>query len=232
MTILSDAASPLDKTPYNESRALLKKLEGKVLVTSSTYPQGRAVPVAWVGPDLELRRASYPGIYLSYAGNSPARDREVRGKTNLQYAPPGFSEHILVPADPDDPDSTAQVDWAETGFDRLRSPYMVDDHPIPYNLDFNVSVLTRNYQQQFEVISQLDDVDFFPARFGALEVPEDGTVRTLELLGGPDTSMITDEDGKRLIQSVYSVRVAAELILSEISQVQRVTTVNIDYNYL
>jgi hypothetical protein len=47
------------------------------------------------------------------------------------------------------------------------------------------------------------------------------------LLGGPDTSMIRDENGKRVMQSVYSVRVAAELSLYEIEQVQRVVTVNI-----
>lgn len=227
MTVLPDPASPVDKTPYNESRALLKKLDGKVLVTASNYPSGRVVPVTWVGPDLELRNAAYPGIYLSYAGNSKASDREVRGKTNLTYAPPGYDQNVTVPADFENKDSVATVNWADDGFSRLRSPYTVDEHPIPYNLDFNVTVVTRNYQQMFEIIAQLDDVDFFSARFASLEVPEDGTIRTLELLGGPDTSMIRDEDGKRLIQSVYSVRVAAELILSEIAEVQRVATVEI-----
>jgi hypothetical protein len=230
MTVLPDPATPIDKTPYNESRALTKKLEGKVLVTASNYPAGRAVPVTWVGPDLELRNAAYPGIYLSYAGNSKASDREVRGKTNLTYAPPGYSQNVTVPADFEDKDSAATVNWATDGFSRLRSPYVVDEHPIPYNLDFNVTVVTRNYQQMFEIIAQLDDVDFFSARFASLEVPEDGTIRTLELLGGPDTSMIRDEDGKRLIQSVYSVRVAAELILSEVQQVQRVVTVNTTFD--
>lgn len=220
-----DLAQPVDKTPYNESRALKTKLEG-VRVSASTYPGGRTVPVTFVKPDMELRNADYPGIYLSYAGNSIAHDREHRGPTNLTYAPPGFPDDVQVPADFEDKDSTVTEAWNET-FDRQTSPYRVEDTPIPYNLDFNITVLTRNYQQQFEIIAQLDEIERIPARFGGLEVPEDGTVRTLDLLGGPETSPINDEDGKRLIQSVYSVRVAAEISLYDLQDLKRVTTVNV-----
>jgi hypothetical protein len=223
---VTNPARPLDRTPYIESAALKKKLTG-VTVSASNYPAGREVPVTWVAPDLELRNAAYPGIYLSYAGVSKASDREHRGPTRLQYAPPGYSETVQVPVDFEDKDSTETEAWNET-FDPLTSPYYVPDTPVPYNLDFNVSVLTRNYQQQFEIIAQLDEIDRIPARFGGLEVPQDGTVRTLDLLGGPETGTITDEDGKRLLQSVYSVRVAAELSLYEVQQVKRVMSVDLD----
>lgn len=223
MPVVARAVPPTNKTPYNESRALKKKLAG-IKVTSSTYPAGREVPVDFVNPDMELRNASYPGIYLSYAGMTKAGDREHRGYANLQYAPSGYPRNVQVPADYDDKDSTATVAWDET-FDPITSPYSVEDHPIPYNLDFNVTVVTRNYQQMFEIIAQLDEIEFLPARFGGLEVPEDGTVRTLDLLGGPNTSAIRDEDGKRLLQSVYSVRVAAELNLYEVNEANRVNTV-------
>jgi hypothetical protein len=221
-------ALPTDRTPYIESEALKKKVSG-IRVTASNYPAGREVPVTFVSPDMEIRKANYPGIYLSYAGINKASDREVRGPALLTYAPAGYTEHVQVPKDWDNKDSTETVDWAEQGFTRISSPYYVPEHPIPYNLDFNVSVLTRNYQQMFDIISQLDEIDRLPARFGGLEVPEDGTVRTLDLLGGPDTSVINDEDGKRLLQSVYSVRVAAELSLYEVQQVKRVADVNIQF---
>jgi hypothetical protein len=222
---IADPATPRDKTPYIESEALKKKLTG-VMVTASTYPNGRAVPVSFVGPDFELKSASYPGIYLSYAGMSRASEREHRGATNLQYAPPGFPANVQVPKDIDNKDSTETEAWNLT-FDRRTSPYTVYDYPIPYNLDFNVTVVSRNYQQMFEVISQLDEISRISSRFGGLEVPEDGTVRTLELLGGPDTSSLRDEDGKRLLQSVYSVRVAAEISLYDVESVQRVLDVNV-----
>lgn len=214
-----------DRTPYNESRALRKKLSG-ILATSLNSPAGTEVPVIFVNPDLELSRASYPGIYLSYAGTAKANDREVRGRVAYQYAPSGYTENVQVPANLDDKDSTLTVDWSES-FDRLTSPYHSQDHPIPYNLDFNVIVLTRDYQQMFEIITTLAEIDYLPARFGGLEVPEDGTIRTLDLLGGPETSSIRDEAGKRLLQSVYSVRVTAELSLYEVEQTQRVVNVNL-----
>lgn len=217
-----------DKTPFIEIRAWDKKLEG-IKVVASTYPQGREVPVIWVGPDFELRNAQYPGIYLSYAGFTRATDREHRGPTNLMYAPPGMPTDVLVPADMSDKDSVATAPWDEagTGFERDNSPYRVEDTPVPYNLDFNVTVLTRNNDQMFQVIQQLMQIDRIPERFGGLEVPEDGTVRTLELLGGPDTTTTTDADGKRVLQTVYSVRVAAELDLYGAYEVDRVTTTNV-----
>lgn len=225
MVVLANTATPRDKTPYIESEALKEKLGG-VMVTASTYPAGRAVPVGFVGPDFELKTASYPGIYLSYAGMSRAGDREHRGGTNLMYAPPGLPANVLVPKDMDNKDSVLTEPWNLT-FDKRSSPYTVFDHPIPYNLDFNITVVTRNYAQMFEIIAQLDETERIPARFGGLEVPQDGTIRTLELLGGPDTSPLKDEDGKRLLQTVYSVRVAAEIFLYDIEGVQRISTVDV-----
>lgn len=222
---MTNPAAPIDRTPYIESAALKRKLQG-LTVTASNYPNGQQVPVTFVSPDMEVKNAAFPGIYLSYAGVAKASDREHRGTIKLEYAPPGYAEDVLVPVDIDDKDSAATEPWSNT-FDRLTSPYRVDDVPVPYNLDYNVTVLTRNYQQMFEIIAQLDEIERIPARFGGLEVPEDGTVRTLDLLGGPDTGTIRDEDGKRLLQSVYSVRVAAELSLYEVQQVQRVVSVNL-----
>lgn len=232
MTIPVENALPQDKFPFIESRALKAKLEGKVLASASNYPNGRAVPVGFVQPDMQVRNAQYPGIYIDYGTVGVAHEREVRGPTNLQYAPPGYPTDVQVPADFEDKDSTATTDWGATGFDRLSSPYYVPEHPIPYNLDFNVSVLTRNYAQAFEIINQLQDIELLPPRFGYLEVPEDGTVRTLEVLGGPEIDPIEDEDSKRVIQTLYSVRVTAELSLYEVQQVQRVLNVNITGPYL
>lgn len=215
-----------DLFPFIESRAFTRLLEG-MKVTASTYPQGRVVPVTWVRPDMELQKAAYPGIYISYADVSKAEDREVRGPTNLTYAPPGLPTSVQVPADMDDKNSTVTVDWGVDGFDRLSSPYHLPEHPLPYNLDFNVAVLTRNYDENFQLIAQLMQIGRLPERFGGLEVPEDGTVRTLELLGGPDTDVVEDEDGKRLVQTLYSVRVAAELSLYDVEQVKRVEEINI-----
>jgi hypothetical protein len=143
------------------------------------------------------------------------------------YAPPGFPANVQVPEDMDDKENTNTVPWNETGFDPRSSPYTVPDHPIPYDLDFNITVVTRDYQQMFEIISQMDEVERIPTRFGGLKVPQDGTIRTLDLMGGPDQSSLKDEDGKRLLQTVYTVRVAAEINLYDIEGVQRITDIDV-----
>lgn len=229
MAILNDPATPRDKTPYIESEALKKHLSG-VKVTATTYPAGRDVPVIFVGPDFELRSASYPGIYLSYAGMRRASEREHRGPAKLQYAPPGFPTDVQVPVDLEDKDNPATEPWSNT-FDPAKSPYKTWDYPIPYDLDFNVTVVTRNYQQMFEIIAQLDEAERIPARFGGLKVPEDGTIRTLELLGGPDTSWLKDEDGKRLLQSIYTVRVAAEIIFYPVEGPNPISDIDLQMDY-
>lgn len=213
--------------PANVSNAIKKKLAG-VMVTASTYTGPQEVPVRFVSPDMEIASASYPGIYLAYLGANVAHDREHRGRTALPYAPPGDPLDVLVPADFDDKDSTETVPWDETGFDTMVSPYITWDAPIPYNLDFNIAVLTRNYQQAFQIINQLDQHEYLPPRFGYLEVPEDGTIRTLDLLSGPETTPIPDENGKRVIQTIYSVRVTAEHTVYEVEDPKRISTVNVE----
>jgi hypothetical protein len=225
MAVLPNSALPRDQTPYIESAALEKHLTG-VKVTATTYPAGRAVPVTFVGADFELRSAEYPGIYLSYAGMRRASEREHRGGAHLSYAPPGYPVDVQVPVDMEDKENSGTEPWSNT-FDPAKSPYYTWDYPIPYDLDFNITVATRNYQQMFEIIAQLDEPTRIPARFGGLQVPEDGTIRTLDLLGGPDTSWLKDEDGKRLLQSIYTVRVAAEIPFYDIEGVNRITDIDL-----
>lgn len=225
MTITPTPAKYDEVFPANISRALEKKLTG--LHVDSTNGPNQVVPVIWARPDFELRAASFPGIYLSYGPITKAGDREHRGPTNLTYAPPGWPTDVPVPSDMYDKDSVAVTSWEDTGFDRYSSPYRVVDTPVPYNVDFNIGVFSRTYQHNFQITTALLDIERIPHRFGGLEIPEDGTIRTLETIGGPDMSAATDEDGKRLIQTLYTVRVAAELSLHEIQQVQRVQEINI-----
>ncbi len=218
-----------DQFPANISRALKKKFDN-IMVGSTNNPT-HEVPVTFVEPDFELRNAEYPGIYLAYGPITKADDREHRGPTNLTYAPPNMPVNVQVPKDMYDKDSAVTEAWSQT-FDRYSSPYRVADTPIPYNVDFNIMLAARNYQQNFQMIEQLQRLGRLPTRFGFLEIPEDGTVRTLEVLGGPTTNAVRDEDGKRLIQTLYTVRVAAELSLYEVQQVNRVHEVDIEGPWL
>jgi hypothetical protein len=116
--------------------------------------------------------------------------------------------------------------------DPAASPYIVEDVPIPFNLDFQIRVQARTYQQTFQIIDQLSERSYLPARFGFLEVPEDGTIRTLELSGGPEVTPDNDQDGKRVLLTLYSVRVASEKNLYEIEQIQRARTVTTNLEHM
>lgn len=217
--------------PYllNESAAIKEKLS-TLRVTASTYPGGKTVPVHFVEPDYELANAEYPGIYISYGNIRRATEREHRGPILLPYAPEGFSAAVQVPADMDDKANLTTVPWLvdENSIgDPHASPYFVQDSPVPYDIGFDIAVLTRNYSQTMELVAALAQIQYIPERFGFLEVPEDGTIRTLELTGGPEVTTPPDKDGKRVVQTLYSVRVASELSLYQVQQVVRTEAVDV-----
>jgi hypothetical protein len=213
---------------FNESRALVKKLQGITVQDATSPTAGRVVPVTFVHTEWNMSDATYPGIYIEYGGIYRATDREHRGPTTLPYAPDGFPGNDLVPADMEDPNNTSLIPWIldeNSNPDPNASPYWVQDVPVPFNLDFQVSVRARNYEHSFQIVNALADRKYLPERFGYLEVPEDGTVRTLELTGGPEVTLDKDQDGKTIVLSLYSVRVASEKSLYEIERFIRATQV-------
>lgn len=218
----------------SEAIALKKKLS-TVSISDATSDR-REVPVHFLGPDFNLVDAVYPGIYVEYAGMTRAFDREHRGRILVPYAPEGMAGNVTVPTDVDDKESLLTETWildSASDPDPRASPYLVQDSPVPWNLDFQVSVRTRNYQQAFQIIERLAELPYLPTRYGCLEVPEDGTLRTLDLLGGPEVTLDTDQDGKRIVLTLYSVRVVSEKSLFEIKQIQRVATIvnNVAYDH-
>jgi hypothetical protein len=60
--------------------------------------------------------------------------------------------------------------------------------------------------------------DMLNPKFCYLDVPQDGTVRTMQVIGGPNSDMVSDAGGpgsgtkKRLFRDTYRVRVFTELV--------------------
>ncbi|MFI9271875.1 putative Ig domain-containing protein [Kitasatospora sp. NPDC052896] len=189
----------------NEDGALKQKLEGLSVHDATTGPQGRTVTVRFKNPEYELADAGFPLILISHAGISRAQERESRGYVRLGYAPEGYAP------------------WADIN-DPSQSPYSAQT-PIPLNLDYQIEVYARKQAHMTELLGQLLQFDCLPPRFGYLSVPQDGTTRRLDILGGPESTESKDELGKRLFVAAWSVRVSAEIFLSEVDQlppVQRV----------
>ncbi|MFF8283341.1 Ig domain-containing protein [Streptomyces albus] len=101
--------------------------------------------------------------------------------------------------------------------------------PMPVNIDYQVDVFTRKELHLIELTGALTGFHFLPDRFGYLPIGEDGTVRRLDLLGGPDYTEQLDEHGKRLFCATWALRVSSEIFLSEITSLAPAQRILVDF---
>lgn len=192
----------------NEDKALKQKFQG-LMVHDATSGAGRKVTVRYKNPEYELADATYPLALISHTRISRDEERESRGTVKLHYAPEGYEP------------------WADMT-DPTQSPYMAQ-MPIPLNIDYQLDLYARKELHIIELTGALMQFDFLPARFGYLPVGEDGTVRRLDLLGGPDYTESKDETGKRLFCASWALRISSEIFVYEISSLTPAQRVLIDF---
>lgn len=179
----------------DEDRALKVKLQGLV-VQDSNDSAGRPVVVRYRMPDNELADTAFPMIAIHHTALEKDAEREHRGRTALQYVPVGGSAGS----------------WAVG--DVPTSPFVVD-FPIPYRIGYEIVLYTRKVLHRMQLLADLADLDRLPARFGYLEIPDGtpgtGTIRRLDLEGGPELEEITDQDGKKMFRTTYAISISSEL---------------------
>ncbi|MFI1796557.1 hypothetical protein ACH427_04255 [Streptomyces sp. NPDC020379] len=178
----------------NEDAAIRRKLQG-LSVKDGTVEL--PVGVRFSLPETELADQTFPLVILERTRAERDPSREWRGTVQLKYAPEG------------------RRPWGDMT-DPSASPYYTRD-PIPYLIEYQVTVLARKQQHITDLTGTLAEFSYLPARFGYLEIPEDGTVRSLDLAGGPEFVTGWDEYRKRLFQAVYLVRVTSE-VLGEVTE--------------
>lgn len=181
---------------YNEDAALKWKLRGLTVTDANAPAGGRPVPVRFRLPQDELANLSYPIIIIEHGEFYPDPEREHRGYVQLPYAPEGFSPWYSGP------DTAVVAD----------SPYYAS-FPMPYTFNYQVTVYARFMAAHMRpLVAQLLTEPYLPAKFGYLDVPQDGTVRSMFLVGGPEESYGHDEDGKRLLKTTFLIQVYSELV--------------------
>lgn len=196
----------------NEDAALKLKLQG-ILVNDANSPGGgRLVPVRYRLPETELANLNYPIIIIEHIGLFPAPEREHRGWIQLQYAP----EDRAIWWNPTD-----------TSYDPTLSPYYTY-FPVPYNFDYQITVYARSWVEHMQpIMTLLATYNYLPYHFGFLDIPQDGTFRTMQLMGGPEPSYTKDNDGKRRYETRYRIRVFSELLGPVVTPVP-VTDIHLD----
>ena|SRR6185437_7047588 len=181
----------------NEDAALKYKLQGLLVTDANSPPGGREVKVRYRLPETELANLNYPIIIIEHAGLYPAPEREHRGYIQYPYAPEGYPTWWNA---------------SDTSYDPTLSPYR-QYFPVPYNFDYQVTLYGRTMTEHIEPLTaQLLTHNYLPYHFGFLKVPQDRTIRTLQLLGGPEYGYGKDNDGKRRYNVAFKIRVFSELV--------------------
>lgn len=180
--------------PYiiNEDKALKTLISG--ITVSDSGNASRPVGVWFGQPDNEIRQQSYPYITIDLVGISEAVDRAHRGYIDLPYTPEG--------GNPNEEYAT----W----------------YPIPVNLDYQITTYARQPRHDRQIINALFSAGRLPMRFGLLDIPEDGTVRRVDLMGFVKRD--TTEQDKRLFRNIYNVQVSSEFFPAQLVQLYEVLT--------
>ena len=201
----------------NEDAAIKAKFQGLTVSDATAPTSGRQVSVRFRLPETELADANYPQIIIDPPEINKASDREHRGPTYLPYAPEQYTGSTITGIDRDAKEFVPGWDPATSPVDQ--SPFFVQDYPIPFDFDYQITVETRKQTHLTELMIALAQIDRIPARFGFLEVPADGTVRSLFLIGGPEIIPTKDADSKRLFRAIYRIRIASELSSYQYKQI-------------
>lgn len=183
----------------NEDAALKNKLQGLKVYDGNAPENGRPVPVRYLLPQDELANLSYPIIIIQHGPMLPAKDREHRNIIKIPYSP----ENMPIWWNPDQVPLT---------IDPGQSPFF-SYFPIPYDFYYTITLYSRFMTQHAQpLVAQMLTERYLPYHFGYLDVPQDGTHRSMFLEGGPTWDYEKDEDDKRLISVTFTVRVFSELL--------------------
>ena len=187
----------------NEDKALREWLKD-IYVADEKAPS-RKVGVWFGQPDVEITEQTYPYMTIDLIDAREATERAMRGKVWLQYAPDGGDTPSIV------------------------TPYFTD-HPIPYDLDYQITTYARHPRHDRVLMRTLLQ-DKFGSRMHSLYIPEDDTVRSMFLMGQQKRDKT--EDKRRLFSNAYTVRVYSELLPVDITTLSAagypVQTVNVSY---
>lgn len=183
----------------NEDGALKLKLQG--LIVSDANASIRPVPVRYRTPEVEVADLSFPIIVIQHLGWYYAPERAHDGYTKMPYAPENFDPW-----------------WQDTGpatttFKPDDSPYYAW-YPVPYNLDYQVTLYSRiMHEHTMPLVAALNQYDRLHPKYAFLDVPQDGTKRTMQILsGGGEIQSGQDNNGKRIFWVDWRVRVFSELV--------------------
>ena len=164
----------------NEEEALKSLLSG--MTVSDSGNSSRPVGVFYGQPDKEIRQQAYPYVTIDLIGISEDVPRVQSGTVMIPYEPEGWD-----------------------GVSSLLTPF-----PMPINLDYQISTFSRQPRHDRQILAQMFSIGRLPVRFGSMYVPQDNTMRRVDVLGFSKRD--TTEADKRLFMNVSTIRIGSELL--------------------
>lgn len=187
-----------------EDRALKNKLQG--ITVTDLRDNEREVDVWFRWPDKEVRDTSFPFLTIEWTGIRRAQEREHRGRPVLDYIPEGFTVA-------DGTDATLVTSAR---------------YPVPYELIYTISAWSRNPLHARQLFAAITiNRGFIPGREGYLDVPEDKTVRRLDVMSIVQADS-HDQATKRIFRTIWNVTVSAEVFQEELAETKKPTSTILD----
>lgn len=170
---------------------------------------------------------TYPFVTIELADISFAADRN-HSYTDLYYA-------STTGLTPDQAALLTRIDYVPSELDEAGlaalvqdGAYLRTDSYIPVDLMYQVTTYTRSqhHDRQLTALMLRRVVPIMPGR-GWLEIPEDGTIRRLDMLNWNASDILDGEAGykKRIFRKVYTLKVNAEMTASDFTTTTRALTV-------
>lgn len=204
------------------------KARFSTLTVSDDRNGSRPVQVFFRYPEAETER-SYPFITIEMIDIVHARNRQ-HSETQIVYPKVGTTNRADFLESPDVmkywPSRISNLETVSaTGKEFISS-----NEFVPVDLLYQVSTFTRSALHDRQLSSQMLST-ITPFRKGFIEVPEDGTIRRLDLLDWTTADLLDSESGyrKRIFRKIYTLQMSAEIPSLDMYGLQQITSVVTSY---
>lgn len=206
-----------------EDAALKARMSG--ITVSDDRDQNRPVKVFFRYPEGETEK-QYPFITIEMVSLNHARNRQ-----HSEYPVYFTGASAAHPMSINNPNYIGYFpsELNQNGMNAiLTAPnnYLRMEAPLPVDLTYQITTYARTALHDRQITSKIIR-NILPFRSNYLLVPEDGTVRRLDLMSWGQSDLLDGEAGyrKRIFRKVFTVMVNAEIPRENLTQIKQATTV-------
>ena len=206
--------------------AALKKRISHIAVTDDRNVE-RVCGVFFRYPH-DVTEKAYPFLTIDLLSINHATDRQTSETTYSYTADTSGMTPAQIQANSNDLTYYPST-LNKAGMDALSTAgtYLQTEAFVPVDLMYQVTSYCRSQDHDRQLTATLLR-RVFPFRRGFIEIPEDGTMRRLDLMSWSTSNILDQESAytKRIFRKVYTLRMNAEIPASDLMTTKRALTVN------